>query len=135
MVDEMGGLMKAIPLIGVGFVIAGFTGLGLPGLSGFAAELPIFMGALRSSSTAVQVVAVLALLSITTTAVYILQASNKMLSGPLSEKFANLPRPTIPEKIVLGIYFVCLFGMGIFPGWISRFLDTSLLPIFANMSR
>jgi NADH-quinone oxidoreductase subunit M len=135
MVDEMGGLMKVIPLIGVGFVIAGFTGLGLPGLSGFAAELPIFIGSLRASNFAVQVVAVLAVLSITTTAVYVLQATNKMLSGPLNTKFENLPKPTVPEKIVLGIYFICLFGMGLLPGWISRFLDTSLLPIFANMGR
>jgi len=135
MVDEMGGLMKVIPLIGVGFVIAGFTGLGLPGLSGFAAELPIFMGSLRASNFAVQVVAVLAILSITTTAVYVLQATNKMLAGPLNSNFENLPKPTLPEKIVLGIYFVCLFGMGLCPGWISRFLDTSLLPIFANMGR
>jgi len=135
MVDEMGGLMKVIPLMGVGFVIAGFTGLGLPGLSGFAAELPIFIGSLRSSNTAVQAVAVLAILSITTTAVYVLQATNKMLSGPLNPKFENLPKTTVPEKIVLSVYFICLFGMGLYPSWISKFLDTSLLPIFANMGR
>jgi NADH-quinone oxidoreductase subunit M len=131
----MGGLMKVIPLIGVAFVIAGFTGLGLPGLSGFAAELPIFIGSLRASNYVVQIVAVLAILSITTTAVYVLQATNKMLSGPLNPKFASLPGVTIPEKIVLGVYFICLFGMGLCPGWISRFLDTSLTPIFANMVR
>ncbi len=135
MVDEMGGLMKVIPLIGVGFVIAGFTGLGLPGLSGFAAELPIFIGSFSASSITVQVVAVLAILSITTTAVYVLQATNKMLSGPLNPKFESLPKASVPEKIVLGIYFICLFGIGLCPSWISRFLDTSLLPIFANISR
>jgi NADH-quinone oxidoreductase subunit M len=135
MVDEMGGLMKVIPLIGVGFVIAGFTGLGLPGLSGFAAELPIFMGSLRASIIAVKIVAVLSILSITTTAVYVLQATNKMLSGPLNPKFADLPKPAMPEKIVLGVYFICLFGMGLLPGWISRFLNTSLHPIFTNMTR
>jgi len=135
MIDEMGGLMKVIPVIGVGFVIAGFTGLGLPGLSGFAAELPIFMGSLRAGNIAVQIVAVLAIISITTTAVYILQTINKVFSGPLNPKFEILPKLTAPEKIVLGIYFVCLFGMGLFPGWISKFLDTSLLPIFANMER
>jgi len=80
-------------------------------------------------------VAVLAILSITTTAVYVLQATNKMLNGPLNPKFSSLPPITVPEKIVFGVYFVCLFGMGLSPGWISKFLDTSLLPIFVNMSR
>jgi len=135
MVNEMGGLMKVIPLISLGFVIAGFTGLGLPGLSGFAAELPIFIGSLRASNVVVQVVAVLAILSITTTAVYILRATARMLSGPLNPKFENLPKTTAPEKIALAIYFICLFGMGLCPNWISKFLDTSLLPIFANISR
>jgi NADH-quinone oxidoreductase subunit M len=135
MVNEMGGLMKVIPLISLGFVIAGFTGLGLPGLSGFAAELPIFIGSFRASNVVVQVVAVLAILSITTTAVYILRATARMLSGPLNPKFESLPKTTEPEKIVLAIYFICLFGMGLCPNWISKFLDTSLLPIFANISR
>ncbi|MCL2283991.1 MAG: NADH-quinone oxidoreductase subunit M [Fibromonadales bacterium] len=135
MVDEMGGLMKAIPLIGVCFVIAGFTGLGLPGLSGFAAELPIFIGSWYSESIDVKIVTVLAILSITTTAVYVLQATNKMLNGPLNAKFEVLPKVTMPEKIVLGIYLVCIIGMGVCPGWISGFLDTSLQPIFANMAR
>ncbi|GHV14868.1 NADH dehydrogenase subunit M [Fibrobacterales bacterium] len=135
MVDEMGGLLKVIPLISVAFIIAGFTGLGLPGLSGFAAELPIFIGSLRADSFIVQVVAVLAVLSITTTAVYVLQATNKMLNGPLNQKFANLPSTTTPEKIVLGFYFVCLFGMGLFPSYLSKFLDASLVPIFNNIAR
>jgi len=134
MVDEMGGLMKVIPLIGVGFVVAGFTGLGLPGLSGFAAELPIFIGSWHSDNIVVKVVAVLAILSITTTAVYVLQATNKMLNGPLNTRFEGLPKATAQEKIVLGIYFVCIFGMGLCPGWISKFLDTSLQPIFLNFS-
>ncbi|MCL2260348.1 MAG: NADH-quinone oxidoreductase subunit M [Fibromonadales bacterium] len=134
MVDEMGGLMKVMPLIGVGFVVAGFTGLGLPGLSGFAAELPIFIGSWQSDNIVVKVVAVLAILSITTTAVYVLQATNKMLNGPLNTMFEGLPKVTVQEKIVLGIYFVCIFGMGLCPGWISKFLDTSLQPIFLNFS-
>ncbi|MCL2261564.1 MAG: hypothetical protein FWC15_09470, partial [Fibromonadales bacterium] len=134
-VDEMGGLMKIMPLIGIGFVIAGFTGLGLPGLSGFAAELPIFIGSWQSSNIVVKVVAVFAILSITTTAVYVLQATNKMLNGPLNTRFESLPKATIQERIVLGIYFICIFGMGLCPGWISKFLDTSLVPIFANIAR
>jgi len=83
----------------------------------------------------VQAIAVLAILSITTTAVYVLQATNKMLNGPLNTKFASLPSTTTQEKIVFGVYFICLFGMGLLPGWISKFLDTSLLPIFVNMNR
>ena len=37
-IQEMGGLMKVIPFLGVVYVIAGLASLGLPGFSGFVAE-------------------------------------------------------------------------------------------------
>jgi len=134
-VDEMGGLMKVIPFIGVGFAIAGFAGLGLPSLSGFVAEATIFIGSFQNTDPVVRAVTVLAILSITTTAVYVLQATNRMLNGPLNPHFAELPSTTWPERITLVLLLGCLFGMGIFPGWISNFLDTSLAPIFVNITR
>ena len=135
MVHEMGGLMKSIPFIGVGFVIAGFAGLGLPGLSGFVAEATIFMGSFQNPSPWVRVVTVLSILSITTTAVYVLQATNRLLHGPLPEKFQHLSAPTWPERITVILLVASLVGMGIFPSWISAFLDTSIQPIFVNFTR
>ena len=40
-VREMGGLMKVMPFLSVCFVIAGLASLGLPGLSGFVAEMTV----------------------------------------------------------------------------------------------
>ena len=51
MINEMGGLMKVIPFLGVSYVIAGLASLGLPGLSGFVAEMTIFVGAFQHSDT------------------------------------------------------------------------------------
>jgi len=134
-VDEMGGLMKVIPFIGTGFAIAGFAGLGLPGLSGFVAEAAIFIGSFQNTDNVTRAVTVLSILSITTTAVYVLQATNRMLSGPLDARFQNLPATTWPERITLVLLLGCLFGMGLFPSWISNFLDTSLAPLFVNITR
>ena len=47
MINEMGGLMKVIPFLSVCYVIAGLASLGLPGLSGFVAEMTIFVGAFQ----------------------------------------------------------------------------------------
>jgi len=47
MIHEMGGLMKIIPFLSVAYVIAGLASLGLPGLSGFVAEMTIFTGDFR----------------------------------------------------------------------------------------
>ena len=135
-IDEMGGIMKSAPFLGVAFVIAGFAGLGLPGLSGFVAEATIFIGAFQNASPGFRLVTVLAILGVTTTAVYVLRAANMMLNGPITNPhFEHLPPSTIPEKITVIVLVLCLLGMGLFPGWISDMLDTSLTPIFANLMR
>lgn len=43
----MGGLMKIMPFLAVGYVIAGLANLGLPGLSGFVAEMTVFVGSFQ----------------------------------------------------------------------------------------
>ena len=47
-IREMGGLMKIMPFASVCYVIAGLASLGLPGLSGFVAEMTIFVGAFQN---------------------------------------------------------------------------------------
>ena len=42
-IRQMGGLMKIMPYLGVCYMIAGFASLGLPGMSGFVAEMTIFL--------------------------------------------------------------------------------------------
>ena len=44
-IREMSGLMKVMPFLAVCYVIAGLASLGLPGLSGFVAEITVFVGA------------------------------------------------------------------------------------------
>ncbi len=44
-IRQLSGLMKVMPFLAVGYVIAGLANLGLPGLSGFVAEMTIFNGA------------------------------------------------------------------------------------------
>ncbi len=44
LVDRLGGLLKVMPFISTVFVIAGLCSLGLPGLSGFVAEMTVFVG-------------------------------------------------------------------------------------------
>jgi NADH-quinone oxidoreductase subunit M len=134
-IDEMGGLMRVMPFLGVSFTIAGFAGLGLPGLSGFVAETTIFIGSFQSPVPHVKIITILGILSITVTAVYILQTANRMLSGPLNQKFKALPDADFTEKTALVIIAACLFGVGLFPGWISDFLDTAIAPIYANFMR
>ena len=134
-ITQMGGIMRKLPFLGVGFVIAGFTGLGLPGFSGFIAESNIFIGAFQQDSTITRIVTVLAILSITTTAVYILQTANRMLHGEMPAKYETLTDACFREKIVVVLLVICLLVIGVCPGWIADMLDTSIAPIFEKVSQ
>lgn len=133
-ITEMGGIMRKLPFLGVGFILAGFAGLGLPGFSGFIAESTIFIGAFQQSSTLTRIVTILAILSITTTAVYILQTANRMLHGNMPQKYETLTDGCFREKLVIVVLVACLIFIGVCPGWISEILDQSIAPIFAKVS-
>src|ERR1043165_4476300 len=82
-VSQLGGLLKVMPFIATVFVIAGLCSLGLPGLSGFVAEVTVFMGAWQNADTLYRLATILACASIVVTAVYILRAMGKVIMGPL----------------------------------------------------
>ncbi|PCJ61361.1 MAG: NADH-quinone oxidoreductase subunit M [Planctomycetota bacterium] len=132
---DMGGLMQRIPFLGVAFIIAGLASLGLPGLSGFVAEVTIFVGAFENGNIVNRVCTVLAILSIVVTAVYVLRAANQMLMGPLNPEFEKLEDATYIEKIPVIILLFCLFAFGISPGWIIEIVNHSIEPIFKAVGR
>ena len=49
MAAQLGGLLKIMPFISTVFVLAGLCSLGLPGLSGFVAEVTVFMGSWQNA--------------------------------------------------------------------------------------
>ncbi len=100
LVAQLGGLLKITPFISTVFVIAGLCSLGLPGFSGFVAEMTVFVGAWQQPDQWYRFATILAAASIVVTAVYILRATGQVIMGPL-----NIPRQHSPEpmKIVAGL--------------------------------
>ena len=82
-----------------------------------------------------RVCTIAAILSITSTAVYVLRAANRMVNGPLNEHLHELTDATFVERVPVIVLTLCLFGMGILPGWMADLLDGSLQPIFNNLTR
>jgi NADH-quinone oxidoreductase subunit M len=132
---KMGGLMKVMPFISVSYVICGFASLGLPGLSGFAAEMPIFVGAFQEPGTFKTVATVIAVASIVVTAVYVLRAVAIMLLGPIKkDEYASLGDALWHEKLSAGILVVAIAGMGMAPLWLSDMITESMGPILEKLA-
>ena len=73
------GLAKRMGVTAVFFTIAGLTSLGLPGLSGFVAELLVFLGLFKTYP----ILGVLGVIGAAITAVYILRLLAKVFFGPM----------------------------------------------------
>ena len=129
-IRKLGGLMKVMPFLAVMYVIAGLASLGLPGLSGFVAEMTIFVGAFEHSDIWYRIATIVAVSSIVVTAVYILRVVGKILYGPIeNEEHGKLKDAVWHEKIPLVILLVAIVGMGIAPLWLSDLIRDSLGPI------
>jgi len=114
-VDELGGLLAKLPFISTVFVIAGLCSLGLPGLSGFVAEMTVFVGSWENKSLWVRLATILSCASIVVTAVYILRASGKVIMGPIRETFSTLSDAVWYEKLAAIFLLAGIFVMGIAP--------------------
>ena len=75
----LNGLAKRMGATAVFFTIAGLTSLGLPGLSGFVAELLVFLGLFQTYP----ILGALGIIGAAITAVYILRLLAKVFFGPL----------------------------------------------------
>ncbi|MCK6692580.1 MAG: NADH-quinone oxidoreductase subunit M [Thermoanaerobaculia bacterium] len=133
-VQEMGGLMKVLPFISACYVIAGLASLGLPGLSGFVAEMTIFVGAFEHADTFHRVWTILAVSAIVVTAVYILRVVGTMLMGPVNNpEYAHLPAATWYEKTGALLLILPIAAIGMAPLWLSEMIRFSLEPVIRQL--
>ena len=128
-IGKLGGLLKVIPFISAIYVIAGLASLGLPGFSGFVAEMNIFVGAFQHPDLFYRIVTIISVSAIVVTAVYILRVVGIMLMGPVkNEAFLNLPRVTWYEKTGILLLLLPMIGIGVAPLWLSDMILESLQP-------
>lgn len=146
----LGGLMQVMPFLCVCYVIAGLASLGLPGLSGFVAEMTIFVGSFEHADTFHRVLVIAGCTSIVITAVYILRVVGKILFGPLYKigtvkdekgdvksfyyisehngETHNYPlRDAVwYEKIATIGLIIAIAGIGLAPLWLSEMISKGI---------
>lgn len=133
-ITKLGGLLKVIPFISVIYVIAGLASLGLPGFSGFVAEMNIFVGAFQHDNMFYRVFTILSVSAIVVTAVYILRVVGIMLMGEVkNDAFLKLEKATWNEKAGIFLLLIPIVGMGVAPLWLSNMIMASLQPFIQGL--
>jgi NADH-quinone oxidoreductase subunit M len=130
----MGGLMKVMPFLGVSYVIAGMASLGLPSLSGFVAEMTIFVGSFQHTDMFHRVMTIAACASIVITAVYILRVVGKIILGPIFDKHhEELTDAVWYERLSVTVLIVAIFALGSAPFWVSSMIGESVMPVIGQL--
>lgn len=133
-VKKLGGLLKVIPFISVMYVIAGLASLGLPGFSGFMAEMQIFVGAFQHPDMFHRIATIITVSAIVITAVYILRVVGMMLMGPVkNEEYNALPQATWYEKTGVLLLLIPITFMGVVPFWITEMVRESIQPFIERL--
>ncbi|MCF6180478.1 NADH-quinone oxidoreductase subunit M [Lutibacter sp.] len=133
-IEKLGGLMKILPFIGAIYVITGLAYLGLPGFSGFVAEMNIFVGAFQHPDMFHRIITIVVISSIVVTAVYILRMVGKIMMGPLSNtEYAKLPKATWYEKAGLILLMIPVIIIGVMPFGLSEMIKASIQPFLERL--
>ena len=133
-ITKLGGLLKVIPFISVIYVIAGLASLGLPGFSGFVAEMNIFVGAFQHDDMFYRVATIISVSAIVVTAVYVLRVVGIMLMGPVKNNdYLELHRATWFEKTGIFLLLIPIVGIGVAPLWLSDMILASLEPFIKGV--
>jgi NADH-quinone oxidoreductase subunit M len=127
-IGELGGFSKKMPWVAVAFIIGGLVSMGMPGLSGFVAEFPIFMGVWQVRP----IIAIIASISIVITASYIIRIIGRVFFGPMSEEFEHhVGDVTIKDKLALTLLCLIMITIGVYPSIMSNLVSSGVQHILS----
>ena len=143
-IPSLGGFMKVMPWVGIAFIIGGLTSMGMPGLSGFIAEFPIFQGMWAASeqislqigsfelSNYYSVIVILSALGIVVTAAYVLRVAGQVFFGEFdAEKFDDVGNIETTDRIILILLGAPLIILGLYPPIMAPMIESGIRPVIA----
>jgi NADH-quinone oxidoreductase subunit M len=134
-IHEMGGLFKVVPFLSAAYIIAGLASLGLPGLSGFVAEMTIFVGAFQHQDIFHRIATIAVCSSIVITAVYILRVIGILLLGEVrNDDYHKFNDARWYERLSILALLIPIFSIGLYPLWLSNTIISSLHHIIERLT-
>ena len=141
-IPSLGGFAKVMPWVAIAFIVGGLTSMGMPGLSGFVAEFPIFAGMWAASpeislniaglhlTNYYSIIVILAALGIVITAAYVLRVTGTVFFGEFNRaQYPDVDDITVRERFVLLFLGAPLVILGVAPYVMEGMLRVGLQPI------
>nr|BFE85648.1 hypothetical protein GCM10020093_082490 [Planobispora longispora] len=110
-IADYGGVQSVAPLLAGAFLIAGLSGLSLPGLSSFVSEFMVLIGTYERYA----VPAIIGATGVILAAVYILWMYKRTMNGPTAEAVKGFTDLDGREKWVVAPLIAVIIALGFFP--------------------
>ena len=130
-IPDLGGLAKRMPFLAVALLVAGLASLGLPGTSGFVAEILIFLGAFKPMAIPTAIAA----FGVVLAAGYILWTIQRVMFGPIKERFADITDVSGIQLVPIALLVFAIIAVGIFPTIISDVFSSGVDPIAQSLEQ
>jgi NADH-quinone oxidoreductase subunit M len=123
-IDQLGGLLRRLPFVGTGLLMAAFAGCGLPGFANFAGEITVFFAAWRVYPLVTSLACWGALV---VGAVYMLRAVRAILHGPLPDKWAGVvDASNLWRRAPFILLLASLLAFGCFPRLLTEKINSAM---------
>ncbi len=122
-IGDLSGLAHVMPFATMFFVIAGLASLGLPTMSGFVAELLVFLGSFDDF----MIPTIVAVIGILLSAGYITWTVQRVFYGPRNERWKDLTDTTEWwEMVCMAGLAAIIIGVGVYPATIVEVLESGV---------
>jgi NAD(P)H-quinone oxidoreductase subunit 4 len=139
MLDEMGGVAKRMPKIFAMFTTCSMASLALPGMSGFVAELMVFVGFATSdaySSTFKVIVVFLMAVGVILTPIYLLSMLREIFYGEENKELVShqaLIDAEPREVFIIACLLIPIIGIGFYPKLLTQMYDATTVQLTARL--
>ncbi len=119
LIADYGGVQSVAPILAGTFLVAGLSGLALPGLSSFVSEFLVLVG----TFTKYEAAAVIATTGVILAALYILWLYQRTMNGPVGESVKGMPDLRVREILAVAPLLALLIGLGVYPKPVLDVID------------
>jgi NAD(P)H-quinone oxidoreductase subunit 4 len=137
--DEMGGVGQKMKKVFAMWTTCSLASLALPGMSGFVAELMVFVGFATSNAynpTFKVIIVFLAAVGVILTPIYLLSMLREMLYGPENKELVQheaLIDAEPREVFIIACLLVPIIGIGFYPKLVTQIYDSTTNSLTALM--
>jgi NAD(P)H-quinone oxidoreductase subunit 4 len=139
MLDEMGGVGLKMKKIFAMFTVCSMASLALPGMSGFVAELMVFVGFVTSDAynpTFKVIMTLIAAIGVVLTPIYLLSMLREIFFGAENKELVEheeLIDAEPREVFIIACLLVPIIGVGFYPKLLTQIYDSTTTTLTAHL--